>query len=228
MQVAGTRYWIALCLASLLGADLGDQVAHDLHMGHWLGVGPLAMLLAATIALHRRSAVATGAFFWMSVVLLRTVATNIADLLTHDLHLSQAPLIALLAAGLLAAGWRATPLRTDARFWLALFLAGTLGTVLGDDASDSAGLPLASGMLAIATAIGFAGTAGTNRTSAALYWPLVLLVRTAGTSIADCLADRSGLGLDGSSAAIALLFIVCLTLRKTEPALAPTSRRERG
>ncbi|MCQ8277925.1 hypothetical protein NFI95_05635 [Acetobacteraceae bacterium KSS8] len=215
IPVAGPRYWTALCLASLLGADLGDQVAHDLHLGHWQGVFPLALLLAATISLHRRSAVATGAFFWASVVLLRIVATNIADLLTHDLHWRQAGLIAVLFVAFASAGARATPLRTDRRFWTALFLAGTLGTVLGDDASHLAGLEVASATLALATALGFALTAGADRATGRLYWPLVLLIRTAGTSIADALADRSGLGLDGSSAILALLFFVSLALKRS-------------
>ena len=201
----GARYWTALCVASLLGANLGDLIAHDLHLGHWLGVPPLLALLSGALLADRRTRLPARPFFWTAVVLVRTIATNLADLATHDWHLGQPALICGLAALLLCGAWLADSARTDARFWATLFVAGTLGTVLGDDASHLWGLPTASLLLGSALAVALCVAAGVGGRRADRYWTLVLLARTAGTSIADLSADKSGLGLAGSTLVMALL-----------------------
>ena len=41
----GARYWVAISLASIAGCNLGDFVSLYLHLGHWRGLLPLAVLL---------------------------------------------------------------------------------------------------------------------------------------------------------------------------------------
>ena len=42
----GLRFWAALCLASIFGANMGDFFAHDLGLGHVRGLPFLALALA--------------------------------------------------------------------------------------------------------------------------------------------------------------------------------------
>jgi uncharacterized membrane-anchored protein len=50
----GLRYWSALCLASIFGANMGDFFAHVLGLGHVRGLPILAALFAAVYFTERR------------------------------------------------------------------------------------------------------------------------------------------------------------------------------
>ena len=47
----GPRYWVALCLASIFGANSGDFFAHDIGLGHLAGLPFLAIALVAVLFL---------------------------------------------------------------------------------------------------------------------------------------------------------------------------------
>ncbi len=192
---ADRRYWTALSLASVAGANLGDFCAHDLHAGHLRGLAPLALLFGAVLVLERRSRQPGHAWYWLAILTLRTAATNLADLADHDLRLPALAVIAGLA-GLLSAtlfsGRHRRPSgvpTTDARYWIGMLLAGTLGTAAGDAVADGLGLTPACALTALTLGAAFAGGAG--------YWARVLATRTAGTNAGDLLAH--GLGLTPST-----------------------------
>lgn len=213
VPATGPRYWAALCLASVAGANLGDLASHSLHLGHWRGLAPLALLFAIALLAERRAARGGEVCYWAAILTLRTAATNLGDLATHDFGLSF-PVCCIVLAGLLAAlvarAGRQGPRRlpggvpvTDGWYWAAMLTAGTLGTVAGDYCSDTLGsTALSSALLGAAVALclglrvlpGFAGAAG--------YWLTVTAIRTAGTAVGDWAAFRHGLdlGLPVSSA----------------------------
>lgn len=149
VPVLGPRYWSALVLASIFGANTGDFAAHDLHLGHALGLLPLAAIFGAILLAESRARTATEAFYWFAIVAMRTAATNIADLFDHDLHVAPPLVIAALSAALAVlvmtdrgafarSGDGAVP-ATDARYWITMLVAGVLGTALGDFAADDLG-----------------------------------------------------------------------------------------
>lgn len=222
-QTLGARYWTALSIASVFGAGLGDVISRDLHAGHWRGVLPLAVLFWLILRGRRVGWIGAEAAYWSAVSIVRAGATNVADLATHDVFvLNNGMVIAGLAALMLAALlWprrsgaapAATPAGlpdTSGPYWLVLFLAGTLGTVLGDDSSDRLGLPGASILLCTLLAGTFGLRASNGLPGKAGYWITVLAARTAGTSLGDLIADRTPLGLAGSTAAEGLLLLLVL------------------
>jgi uncharacterized membrane-anchored protein len=83
VPTVGARYWTAISLASVFGCNLGDFVSLYLHWGHWLGLFPLAVIFAALVVGEHHIAHFTEAWYWAVVIVLRTAATNIADLATH-------------------------------------------------------------------------------------------------------------------------------------------------
>lgn len=227
----GAGYWAAMSIASVFGAGLGDFISHDFHLGHWRGLLPLALLLALMLRCMRRGWIAFVAGYWMSVVVVRTAATNVADLATHDLHLGNVALLGGLAGLLLltvASGrWGMQPAVSrpglpaiDRRYWIALFLAGTLGTVLGDDTTGRYGQAGASILLCMILGAMFWLRWRRTSDGKAGYWSTVVAARTAGTSLGDLLADQSGLGLAGSTVASGMLLLATLLARRPDDVAA--------
>lgn len=195
--VPNLRTWMALSIASVAGASLGDFCSHVLRLGHLAGLPLYAAILAAALAWFcSRTAEAA---YWVAIVVVRAAATNLADLATHDLHLpAPAFVAALLAAlGLLVA---TMPHRTarppaDAHYWLAMLLAGTAGTAGGDACADALGLA-ASTLLWLALWAGAVAAARRRPLVYPLpYWPVVVVVRTMGTNAADLLTGSDGFAL---------------------------------
>jgi uncharacterized membrane-anchored protein len=211
LPTLGPRYWTAISLASVFGANMGDFVSHDLHLGHWRGLLPLAAIFAGIVIAERRSRSGQEAYYWLAIVTLRTAATNLADLLTHDFKLTVTGVLVALAAalaGVLLPGRPATKAvglpANDARYWVAMFVAGTLGTALGDSVTDALGM--GPGIATLALAVIMAGLFGLRSP----YWVLIVAIRTTGTTMGDATADLLGLPL--STASTGVLFVAVLLL----------------
>ena len=152
------RYWAAILVASMCGANTGDFLSHNLHLGHTRGLLPLAALFLLILWAERRARIPTEAYYWLAIIVLRTAATNLADLCTHDLNLGYGAteigltllLIAFLVTdrsrdpsiGSIAQQDRPRLPATNGNYWLAMLTAGTLGTTSGDFTADVVGLGL--------------------------------------------------------------------------------------
>ena len=148
LPTLGARYWAALCLASIFGANMGDFFARNLGLGHVAGLPLLALALAIVIAAERFDRSVHQVYYWTAIIIVRTGATNFADFACGDMKLPRGLVIIGLTAALIAAlfaswqfAWRRqsgenktsdTELRADAGYWISMFIAGTLGTVIGD------------------------------------------------------------------------------------------------
>ncbi len=194
----GPRYWTALSIASVFGANLGDFVSRELHLGHTRGLLPLALVFAVILLAERRAKSASQAYYWLAIVTLRTAATNLGDLATHDLKLGYAWVIAGLAVLLLAVLASGRPKQTvggmpptDARYWLGMLIAGTLGTAVGDELAGEVELVAATALLCIAVAVLF--VVRTRTANKASYWSTIVAIRSAGTNLGDLVAHGFGL-----------------------------------
>ena len=216
-------YWFAMYAASALGTNLGDYGSDGLGLGLSASFASLAAISLVLIALDRAVATRTEVVFWIAIVVLRAMATNVGDFLYHDLGLSRlltAPALGALtlAAGYLTLGTNSP--RVDARYWLAMALGGAFGTVAGDLASHTIGLPLATGVLALA----LVGAVAVRPAAAGImsYWAVVLVERAAGTPAGDWLAEDRGLGL-GLPVAMAITgtaFVLAVVWRLARPSAA--------
>jgi uncharacterized membrane-anchored protein len=215
LPMINARYWTAILAASMCGANTGDFASRILGLGHTRGLLPLALIFLAIVWAERRSNVATEAYYWLAIIVLRTGATNLADLGTHDLKLGyflcMGLLVALMVVMLLidrARGveptgvvgpdgrWRSLP-ATDASYWITMLAAGTLGTAAGDWVAEETPLGLGFGSLvlvAILLVTWFVSDQFGKMTKP-WYWLTIVAARTAGTTLGDLLASRRGLGL---------------------------------
>ena len=232
----GLRYWIALCLASIFGANMGDFFAHNLGLGHVAGLPFLAIAFVIVFVLERFDRAAHEAFYWLAIVVVRTAATNLADFFAGDLRLPRpwvmaglAVVLALSVATAWQLSWRNAAdksdaqgnlLRADYGYWLAMLIAGTLGTVMGDFFSHDLHLGNAAASIVLSALLAPFLVLGARQLlwSLPLYWTTIVMVRAAGTTVGDLLAARNAPGLALSTAVTGLLFIGFLIVWRTSKA----------
>jgi Uncharacterized membrane-anchored protein conserved in bacteria len=209
-------------MASVFGANMGDFFASHLHLGHLRGVPILAAILLAILLIERRDNGEHEAYYWSAIVVIRTAATNLADLAIFDLKFPWLTVMAGLAVLLVAsAGFdqktgQAQLPATTWNYWLCMLIAGTLGTVLGDFTSFEAGLGLAKSSIVLSLILASVFYLGRGWLQVILfYWVIVVLVRAAGTAVGDLFASKAvGLGLPVSTALTGALLVATLMLWK--------------
>jgi uncharacterized membrane-anchored protein len=240
LPALGPRYWTALCVASIFGANMGDFFAHDLGLGHVTGLPFLAAALAIVLVGERFDGWRHQVHYWCAIIIVRTAATNFADFAAGDLKLPRLWVMVVLAIVLAAAVWSSWRLawrwladkadgvlRADLLYWLCMFLAGTLGTVMGDYCSHNLKLGDAGAALLLSPIVALLFLAGRNGQLLLLpvYWTTVVAIRAAGTAVGDYLAGRHMLGLPLSTAVTGVVFVVLLLLWKerSRPDTAPVA-----
>jgi uncharacterized membrane-anchored protein len=213
------RYWLALSAASIFGTNTGDFVAGYLHMGHLAGLPWLTAAFALILVLERVSPVKTPLWFWAAIITMRTAATNVGDAF-HDFGMGFGISVPVTLYA------RVTPrrnagddtVRVNAAYWIAMMLAGVLGTVGGDAAAKSLTNPGAAAVFfAIAgAAIAYLGRRGLLLVAGA-YWIVVGLIRTAGTAGGDTVAHA--IGLAPSTVLTGAVFLVLVVASSRSPAI---------
>jgi len=230
LPLLNVRFWAALCLASIFGANLGDFFAHNIGLGHIAGLPFLAVAFALVLVAERYDTGARELYYWLAIILIRTAATNIGDLLAGDLKLPRpwvmAGLAVLLAIAVAAIHQRrqraALPnrrrevLTADWLYWIGMLLAGALGTVMGDYVSHNLRLGdlMASAALGVPLALLFAVGSRGPIWSVPFFWVTVVTVRADGTVVGDWFAGRHMLGLPLSTALSGLVFVALLAAWK--------------
>jgi uncharacterized membrane-anchored protein len=230
LPTLGARYWAALCLASIFGANMGDFFARDLGLGHVAGLPFLALALAVVVIGERFDRSVHQVYYWTAIIIVRTGATNFADFACGDMKLPRllviVGLIALLVVALFASwqlAWRRQSdrsnaldnvLRADLGYWISMFIAGSLGTVIGDYSSHD--LHLGDGgaslLLAPIVVLLFAIARNGLLRSLSYYWVTIVAVRAAGTAVGDFIASRNMLGLPLSTLVTGAMFVALLAI----------------
>jgi uncharacterized membrane-anchored protein len=211
---------------------MGDFFARNLGLGHVAGLPFLALALAIVMVGERFDRTIHQVYYWTAIIIVRTAATNFADFGCGDLKLPRlwviAGLTAFLVVALLASWqlwWRRLPdkvdgadtvLRADVGYWVSMFIAGTLGTVIGDYCSHDWHLEDAEASIllgAILAALFLLARNGLFR-SLSFYWLTIVTIRAAGTVVGDFFAGRNMLGLPLSTLITGALFVALLALWK--------------
>ncbi len=230
------RYWVVMLAASLLGTALGDFLSNDLDLGFLGGLLPLGLVLTAILLAEGRARAASEFYYWGAIVTTRAMATNLADLATHGLKLDYVwvamALAALLVATLALGRPRASPASnfrnilpaTNDRYWIAILIASTMGTVAADFVADGLGLGagLASVLMGSISFLFIFQIGAIHLPGKAEYWVALLLVRTTGTVTADFLSGKDGLGIGlmWSAAILAGLLVALLCFSRSAVATA--------
>jgi uncharacterized membrane-anchored protein len=232
------RFWVALCLASIFGANTGDFIAHYLNLGHAGGLPFLVVAFALVLVAERFDRRAHEAWYWLAIVIVRTAATNLADFLTDDMNVPRRVdtvglAVSLVVAVLSAWLWRrrsgkgsdrrSLVLGADAGYWASMLIAGTLGTVIGDYLAYDRHVGNAVGSIALSIVLAGFFLLGARGLiwRVPFYWATVVMVRAAGTCVGDFLAGRP-MGLAVSTVVTGAVFVAMLLVwRSAQPQAVP-------
>jgi uncharacterized membrane-anchored protein len=242
LPTLGPRYWVALCLASIFGANMGDFVARNMGLGHVTGLPFLAAALAVVMVAERFDRTVHQAYYWIAIIIVRTAATNFADFACGDMKQPRIWVIAALTVVLMLAVWLswqvvwrrqaektgdgAAVLGADTGYWVSMFTAGTLGTVIGDYCSHDLHLGDAGASLLLSPLLGGLFLVGRNGPLRWLpfYWLTVVMVRAAGTAVGDFVSGRNMLGLALSTFVTGTLFVALLVIWKQRRGSEPVAQ----
>lgn len=226
MPAVDARYWVILCIASILGANLGDAFPDLLHIQMGFGLAFLVAAFAALVALQGVLASRAEALFWVAILIVRSAATEAADLSATAGFIPAALAWAVILVAVVAlsarqerqrqvseAGSDMTIPRPGPLYWLGMFSAGTLGTIAADGfghaiSPPTIGYPLTAAGETLALIGVFCLRAGVRRAYWS-YWLAVVVVRAWGTSTGDIfkyvVSLPVALGVGAAAMALAVL-----------------------
>lgn len=220
-------FWVIKIMSTTVGETLADFLAVNAGWGQWLTRAVMGGLLTVALVVQLRMRRYTPWIYWLTVVLVSVVGTQITDLLTDGLGVSLYISTAVFAAGLAAifAVWYrvertlsihtvVTP-RRELFYWAVILCTFALGTAAGDLATEALGLGFIWGALVFGGLIAVCALAWRMGVSAVLcFWAGYILTRPLGAALGDLLTQAKtygGLGL-GAMWTSALFLVVIVML----------------
>jgi uncharacterized membrane-anchored protein len=230
-------FWIIKIMSTTVGETGADYLAVHVGLGTAVTGGIMAFLLLVALLLQLRMQRYVPWIYWLTVVLVSVVGTQITDALTDrlgiTLYTSTSAFAALLAVTF--AIWYASErtlsihtivtMRRELFYWTAILFTFALGTAAGDLATEALGLGFNVGVIAFGgmiAAIALAYYLGAN--AILTFWLAYILTRPLGASLGDLLSqaeDYGGLGLGTIYTSLGFLIIisalvVVLTLKASD------------
>jgi len=220
-------FWVIKILSTTVGETGADFLAVNAGLGQGLTRTVMAALLASALFLQLRTRRYTPWTYWLTVVLVSVVGTQITDLLTDglgvSLYLSTAAFAVTLAA-IFYVWYRIEhtlsvhDIVTRSRelfYWAAILCTFALGTAAGDLATEALGLGFSWGVLAFGALIGITYAGWRMGANAVLsFWIAYILTRPFGAALGDLLTQAKtygGLGMGAMwTSALFLAVIVML------------------
>lgn len=220
-------FWIIKIMSTTVGETGADFLAVNAGWGQGMTRSVMAALLAAALLMQLRKRRYTPWTYWLTVVLVSVVGTQITDLLTDGLGISLYASTAAFSAALAAIFfvWQRVEgtlsihdITTRSRelfYWLAILCTFALGTAAGDLATEALGLGFTWGALVFGGLIGATYAAWRMGGNAVLtFWIGYILTRPFGAALGDLLTQAKtygGLGMGAMwTSALFLTVIVML------------------
>jgi uncharacterized membrane-anchored protein len=219
-------FWVIKILSTTVGETGADFLAVDAGFGAgWTSIG-MATLLAIALFCQMRTKTYTPWIYWLTVVLVSIVGTQITDILTDildvSLYTSTAVFSVLLAVNFLV--WYrmehslsireiVTP-RRELFYWATVLCTFALGTAAGDLATEALGLGFTLGIVifgALIIATLAAWRMGGN--VVLTFWIAYILTRPFGASLGDLLTQAKtygGLGMGAAWTSAMFLSVILL------------------
>lgn len=220
-------FWVIKILSTTVGETGADFLAVDAGFGAgWTSIG-MALLLACALFFQLRQTACSPSIYWLNVVLVSIVGTQITDIMTDmldiSLYVSTAVFSVLLSINFLL--WYRvernlsireidTP-RRELFYWSTVLCTFALGTAAGDLATEALGLGFTVGAIIFGVLIAATLLAWRLGANVVLtFWIAYILTRPFGASLGDLLTQAKtygGLGMGAAwTSAIFLIVIVLL------------------
>lgn len=226
---AALSFWVIKIMSTTVGETGADFLAVNAGWGQGVTRSVMGALLAAALMIQLRTKRYTPWSYWLTVVLVSVVGTQITDLLTDGLGVSLYVSTAVFAVALAAifAVWywvertlsihTIVTLRRELFYWAAILCTFALGTAAGDLATEAMGLGFMWGALSFGILIAITYAAYRMGGNAVLtFWIAYILTRPFGAALGDMLTQAKnygGLGIGAMwTSALFLTVIVMLVV----------------
>jgi uncharacterized membrane-anchored protein len=223
-------FWIIKIMSTTVGETGADFLAVDAGWGQGVTCVVMAGLLAAALTTQLRTRRYTPWIYWLSVVLISVVGTQITDLLTDGLKVSlylSTAIFSVALAAIFFVWYRAertlsihaiVTLRRELFYWSAVLCTFALGTAAGDLATEALGLGFTWGSVSFGLLIGLSYAAWRIRGHAVLtFWIAYILTRPFGAALGDLLTQARtygglGMGAMWTSALFLSVIVILVTV----------------
>lgn len=217
-------FWVIKIMSTTVGETGADYLAVHVGLGTAVTGGIMISLLVAALVLQLRMRRYVPWVYWLTVVLVSVVGTQITDALTDGLEISLYLSTAAFAAALAAtfAIWyrieRTLSIHTivtrrrELFYWAAILLTFALGTAAGDLATEAFGLGFNLGVIMFGALIATIALAYYVGADAVLtFWLAYILTRPLGASLGDLLSqarDYGGFGIGTVYTSLGFLVVI--------------------
>jgi uncharacterized membrane-anchored protein len=217
-------FWVIKIMSTTVGETGADYLAVHVGLGTAVTSGITVSLLLVALLLQLRTRRYVPWIYWLTVVLVSIVGTQITDLLTDKLGISLYTSTAAFSVVLAAtfAVWYRTErtlsihtivtTRRELFYWAAILFTFALGTAAGDLATEALGLGFNVGVVAFGALIAAIAAAYYLGANAVLtFWLAYILTRPLGASLGDLLSQArayGGLGLGTVYTSFAFLTVI--------------------
>ena len=222
-------FWVIKIMSTTVGETGADFLAVNAGLGQGVTRAMMGTLLAVALFMQLRTRRYTPWIYWLTVVLVSVVGTQITDLLTAGLgvclYFSTSVFAVMLAA--IFAVWYGVERtlsiheiftrRRELIYWAAILCTFSLGTAAGDLATEALGLGFIWGAVSFGSLIAITYGAWRLGGNAVLtFWIGYILTRPFGAALGDLLTQAKtygGLGMGAMwTSALFLTVIVILVV----------------
>ena len=225
-------FWLIKILSTTIGETFADYLAVQVGLGTLVTDAAMMTLLVIALVAQLRTRRLVPWLYWLTVILVSIVGTQITDFFTDTLGVSlyvSTAVFALVLAAVFTVWWRQertlaitaidTP-RRERFYWGAILTTFALGTAGGDLATEALSLGFRNGVLifgGLILAVWVARRAGLNGVLA--FWIAYVLTRPLGASLGDLLTqsrDFGGLGLGASLTSLVFLAVIVVLVAREQ------------
>jgi uncharacterized membrane-anchored protein len=217
-------FWIIKVMSTTVGESGADYLAVHVGLGTAITDGVMVALFVAALLLQLRAWRYVPWRYWVTVVLVSVVGTQITDFLSDKLGISlylSTTVFAVILAAMFAIWYgveRTLSIHTiittrrELFYWVAILFTFALGTAAGDLATEALMMGFSLGVLAFGALIALIAIAyylGANAVLA--FWIAYILTRPLGASLGDLLSQsqpNGGLGLGTIDTSVAFLVVI--------------------
>ena len=221
-------FWVIKVLCTTVGETASDFLAGNVGLGLTKTTFITGGLLLVTLFFQFRLQRYVAGVYWLGIVLISVVGTQITDNLTDNLGVSlvTTTIVFSIALAVVFAIWYASErtlsihtiytTRREAFYWLAVLFTFALGTAAGDLTAERLNvgyawsLVLFAGAIALVTALHY----GLGLNAVTTFWIAYILTRPLGASTGDLLSQPrhdGGLGL-GTTVTSAIFLVAILAV----------------
>jgi uncharacterized membrane-anchored protein len=217
-------FWIIKIMSTTVGETGADYLAVHVGLGATVTGGVMLALLIGALLLQLRTRKYVPWNYWLTVVLVSVVGTQITDALTDGVGVSlyvSTAVFGLALAATFAVWYRSertlsihtiVTRRRELFYWTAILFTFALGTAAGDLATEALGLGFNLGVLVFGILIAaIAGAYYLGANAVLTFWLAYILTRPLGASLGDLLSQAQaygGLGIGTILTSVVFLIVI--------------------